>query len=147
MQVGGTSKDGSNGMVLRLAGVLTLGNICRVRFRRDGMVFNSSGRRDRAGPVRMDSLGDTMNNAKFTPGPWTIDWDDNGQWYVNIGGLSVSGNALQGDSGECVESANARLIAAAPDMYLVLTDIRDFLRSHGYDTRLVRAVLDKAEGK
>jgi len=54
--------------------------------------------------------------SKHTPGPWSADWDDNGQWYVNIGGLSVSGNALRGDSGECVESANARLISAAPEL-------------------------------
>ena len=53
---------------------------------------------------------------QHTPGPWTADWDDSGQWYVNIGGLSVSGNALRGDSGNCVESANARLIAAAPEL-------------------------------
>jgi hypothetical protein len=54
--------------------------------------------------------------STHTPGPWNADWDDNGQWYVAIGGLSVSGNALRGDSGECVESANARLIAAAPEL-------------------------------
>ncbi len=54
--------------------------------------------------------------SKHTPGPWIADWDDGGQWYVNIGGLSVSGNALRGDSGGCIESANARLIAAAPEL-------------------------------
>jgi hypothetical protein len=55
-----------------------------------------------------------------TPGKWTADWDDNGQWYVNIGGLSVSGNALRGDSGECVERANAYLIARAPELLKAL---------------------------
>jgi hypothetical protein len=72
-----------------------------------------------------------MSNAtiRHTPGPWTPDWDDSGQWYVNIGGLCVSGNALRGDSGDCVESANARLIAAAPLMYDVLKLLITFPRN------------------
>lgn len=50
---------------------------------------------------------------KATPGPWTADWDDSGQWYVNIGSFIISGNALRGDSGDCIESANAHLLANA----------------------------------
>ncbi len=78
-----------------------------------------------------------MNNAKFTPGPWA--WDEAKETIISAQGIVVWELGAN--------EANNHLIAAAPDMYLVLTDIRDFLRSHGYDTRLVRAVLDKAEGK
>ena len=69
-------------------------------------------------------------SAPFTPGPWTTDWDDSGQWYVNIGGFHVSGTALRGGEGDCVEAANARLIAAAPDLYEALKDCIKALESH-----------------
>ena len=86
--------------------------------------------------------------SKHTPGPWIADWDDGGQWYVNIGGLSVSGNALRGDSGNCVESANARLIACAPEMYELLQYLRNYAYLDlGDDTKArLNALLAKAEG-
>ena len=95
----------------------------------------------------------TVNQtAKHTPGPWSADWDDNGQWYVNVGGLSVSGNALRGDSGDCVESANAHLIAAAPDL---LTVLKAALDQTGCDGDLcgyvwheeAREIIARAEGR
>ena len=58
------------------------------------------------------------DELKHTPGPWTADWDDSGQWYVDIGGLLVSGLALRGDTGG-IEAANAQLIALAPDHALI----------------------------
>jgi len=42
--------------------------------------------------------------------------------------------------------ANARPIAAAPDLLAVCKDIYDFLRRSGYDTRLVKAAIQEAEG-
>lgn len=57
--------------------------------------------------------------TKHTPGPWTAEWYDNGQWYIEP--LGISGNGLRGDSGGS-ESANAHLIAAAPDL---LSDVRN----------------------
>jgi hypothetical protein len=35
---------------------------------------------------------------------------------------------------------------AAPDLLAVCKDIRDFLRSHGYDTRMVDYAIGKTEG-
>ena len=61
-----------------------------------------------------------MNDAKHTKGPWRADWDDNGQWYIEP--LGISGKGLRGDSGDCIESANARLIAAAPEQNQALLD-------------------------
>jgi len=81
-----------------------------------------------------------------TPGPWTADWDDDGQWYVNIGGCYTSGNALRGDSGECIESANARLIAAAPDLLEACLDARGWFPINGPAAK-TRAKLDAAIAK
>lgn len=60
----------------------------------------------------------TTSKAVHTPGPWHADWDDNGQWYIEP--LGVTGTKLRGDCEDCVEAANARLIAAAPELLEVL---------------------------
>jgi hypothetical protein len=65
--------------------------------------------------------------TKHTPGPWHADWDDNGQWYIEP--LGVTGTKLRGDSGDCVEAANARLIAAAPELLKALEHMRDMTQS------------------
>lgn len=89
-----------------------------------------------------------MEQPKHTPGPWSADWDDNGQWYINVGGLSVSGNALRGDNGECVESANAQLIAAAPDLFDTLKalvhqiDLGKAVDDHGHELKNLKALND-----
>jgi hypothetical protein len=43
--------------------------------------------------------------------------------------------------------SDARLIAAAPTMYAMLEDILGFLQRSGYDTKMVKQVLDEARGK
>ena len=60
-----------------------------------------------------------MSESKHTPGPWTVDWSDDGP-LIYTGDLliaSVSGSTehveVQGLDGETTE-ANAWLIAAAP---------------------------------
>lgn len=40
--------------------------------------------------------------------------------------------------------ANARLIAAAPELLWALKDVRDFIKSKGYDTTLVDSAIRKA---
>lgn len=50
-------------------------------------------------------------NANGTAGPLRADWDDNGFWYIEP--LGLTGTALRGDDGDCIESANAKLIVAA----------------------------------
>jgi hypothetical protein len=44
-----------------------------------------------------------------------------------------------------LDPVDAPLIAAAPDMLWILKDIYSFLRRSGYDTRMVKATIDKAE--
>ena len=66
---------------------------------------------------------------KATEGEWRADWDDNGQWYIEPIGLT--GHGLRGDSCDCIESANANLIAnlhnAAPRL-LAATKLCEELR-------------------
>lgn len=61
----------------------------------------------------------------FMPGPWRADWDDNGHWFIEP--LGITGHGLRGDSGECIESATAHLIAASPTMYTALEIARNFI--------------------
>ena|SRR6185369_7998180 len=58
---------------------------------------------------KLDELEALAAAAKS--GPWSADWDDNGQWYIEP--LGVTGTALRGDSCDCIESATAHLIVAA----------------------------------
>ncbi len=67
-----------------------------------------------------------MSEAKFTPGPWSLDRehspdDSYGHWYHRITaghGYSENGFRLSG----IVNPHDAHLIAAAPDMYEVLSE-------------------------
>lgn len=85
-----------------------------------------------------------------TPGPWHADWDDNGQWYIEP--LGITGTRLRGDSGECVESANAHLIAASPELLDAARDALLRLRERGTigdspSIRLLGTAIAKAEGR
>lgn len=97
--------------------------------------------------------------AAHTPGPWTAKangykgWEFKGGYLgliVGADGFEVfagpaSFHALRGRTPKEAE-ANARLIAAAPEMLAALKDILGFLRRSGYNTDLVKSVIDKAEG-
>jgi hypothetical protein len=71
-----------------------------------------------------------MSELKFTPGPWVVD-ESRHEGSVNrlepfrhIG--MVSG--FQYDAGSRAENeANAKLIAAAPDLYVALTEARQVI--------------------
>ena len=83
-----------------------------------------------------------MSAAKHTPGPWTQ--DKYGNVKTPSGGMLVTdGVALGGYSTEETR-ANARLIAAAPELLEALKDIVD----NGIGTEAVkraRSVIAKAE--
>lgn len=72
--------------------------------------------------------------AKHTPGPWHVQPgrlhlvdDANGQ------GVADTHNYWRADSTEEREQANARLIAAAPDLLAALTHLLDMMHPHLLD--------------
>ena len=102
-----------------------------------------------------------MSESKHTPGPWTVDWSDDGP-LIYTGDLliaSVSGSTehveVQGLDGETTE-ANAWLIAAAPDLLAALERILARLEmlnlfiERGEDAKVVeqaRAAIGNATGR
>jgi hypothetical protein len=100
--------------------------------------------------------------SAHTPGPWRVERRGSRQKDSTVYRW-IKGSRLIGDDdkpvvaflhvgrfgGRTMEKvdANAAMIAAAPEMYAVLSDVRDFLHSHGYDTRMVDYAIDKAEGR
>lgn len=99
----------------------------------------------------------------FTPGPWNINWGDgNVVTKVFADGViigTVAGDAARDDKGTFSDPktrANARLIAAAPELLAALQDILhvlsphmhpgDPLRAYAETERKARAALAKATG-
>jgi hypothetical protein len=95
-----------------------------------------------------------MTNATHTPGPWHINeelskratylvfsGDGNGYLVANVGNYHT-------DDKEC--EANARLIAAAPDLLealrFIADDIAEGVKAKGSWERLARAAIAKATG-
>ena len=98
-------------------------------------------------------VGETM---KHTPGPWLIkELDSNGNCLIKVGGSTVAKACYLG--GTEPAKANARLIAAAPELLQVVKDLMEELRlirmkdtNAVYDpTVRIRAeiAIRKAEGK
>lgn len=93
--------------------------------------------------------GGIMKEAKFTPGPWRLTRND--EWIVGrddkIGEVLIASRGLQ-------STANANLIAAAPEMYEMLEGILGHIC---YDSRLcaicdnynerIEQLLKKARGE
>lgn len=80
-----------------------------------------------------------MNETKHTPGPWKVDYN----WAVKdyLGGLVCSPN-----------EANARLIAAAPEMLEALKGLVQLVDAHVGEeaenwNREARAAIAKATGR
>lgn len=82
--------------------------------------------------------------SKHRLGPWSTryrDRDGDPLCVWDAGGRIVADLRLH------ATTAEADLIAAAPDLLAVCKDIRDFLRSRGYDLTLVDTAIQKAEGR
>ena len=64
--------------------------------------------------------------TKHTPGPWKANRNDNhGNWYIQGPKdrvVNLSFNEDDTDAGFLLEQANAALIAAASEMYALLTE-------------------------
>jgi hypothetical protein len=76
-----------------------------------------------------------MADAKHTPGPWSYGYYGCSGYCVNGGGQHIATSILyKRDGGE----ANARLIAAAPEMLAALQALLDFhTRPAGFDTAVL----------
>lgn len=59
-----------------------------------------------------------MSKVKHTPGPWTL-WEENGGFNITVPGAVIASRAEWGNRA-AESAANARLIAAAPDLFHAL---------------------------
>lgn len=94
--------------------------------------------------------------SKHTPGPWTaFDNDDDGIRVIGVTSRKSDvahcrrGNEYPLDSRRRHEEdfANARLMAAAPDLLAALKAVVAFTGAHGGPYVKARAAIVKAEGK
>jgi hypothetical protein len=88
-----------------------------------------------------------MNDSKHTPGPWEHDGGATG--WVGVRAPYKMVASVYGDRDDCKSDdrmvANARLIAAAPEMYEALAAARQQVVTFGGD--VIDAALAKAEGR
>lgn len=93
-----------------------------------------------------------MNMPKFTPGPWSLLFNDKTKVVLEQQGVAVFvADTYAGfTKSEEEQKANAALIAAAPEMYEGLKEIRDVMEKDGRFCRTVEAIdklLKKARGE
>lgn len=106
-----------------------------------------------------------MKEQKHTPGPWeaTPDWTHDRMEIRDKDGRRIAICMMDYPLGVATHDANARLIAAAPAMYELLSDIMDELRKATRDAietgnregsslpakleRRIYEAVEKAEGK
>lgn len=91
--------------------------------------------------------------SKFTPGPWKWFETENGDARVNPqnGGLVIAQCSVR-DPFDTEQSANARLIATAPDLLEMLVEAHDIIDAIGQPETAevaarMRAVIAKAKGE
>ena len=96
-------------------------------------------------------------STKHTPGPWKIVecsgtppemrieyQQDGGNWPL---ALMEDVGTFENDEFNDVTRANARLIAAAPDLLVAAKQTIEVLKSMGHDALWLRLAIAKAEGK
>lgn len=98
----------------------------------------------------MDSK--TIDDGGRTPGPWEVSGNAYGTVFVHGGETMVSSVGTQhkalvagGNSHDTLTLANARLIAAAPDLLEALKDARFALYGNGPGNPKIDAAIAKAE--
>ena len=87
-------------------------------------------------------------HATHTPGPWVVKHDKEGLPFI---GVASDPWTYPGTVATVEQEKDARLIAASPVMYRVLSELLDTLemsKSYGFDEEYdkVREVLAKVEG-
>ena len=108
-----------------------------------------------------------MTDSKHTPGPWFYDPERHPHHYgCNVGAESGENIATvhPGENGAAETIANARLIAASPELLVALEHSRQFILAHWVDhadrpksdaqrqriikaDEMVRAAIAKAKGE
>ena len=93
-----------------------------------------------------------MSEEKFTRGPWSLLFNDKTKVVLEQQGVAVFvADTYAGfTKSEEEQKANAALIAAAPEMYEGLKEIRDVMEKDGRFCRTVEAIdklLMKARGE
>jgi len=97
-----------------------------------------------------------MSDAKHTPGPWAVSTQGVGFEVDSADGWQVAQAQQRHEDGRGKEAtmrlANARLIAAAPELLEALTDVSNQARHSDYDwpvelSRAVSAAIAKATGE
>lgn len=102
-----------------------------------------------------------MSERKWTPGPWTsVDhsWSDSGIYGGGrrIAGLSIRDEATEENEATLTKemTANATLIAAAPDLYRALEEAKHLLELYeqdatgeAFNSPLINNALAKARGE
>jgi len=101
-------------------------------------------------------MTEAREKAKFTPGPWKWREDaveeDGSTMRTLAPGVLILDDMGGGPWGDEVDRANARLIAAAPDLYEALRNLLSAAEAHIFSTECqaqrdaARAALSKAEG-
>ena len=95
-----------------------------------------------------------MNMTAHTPGPWRAEPRDSGGLSIMAKSDVVAQTNRYGPTLPCVE-ANARLIAAAPDLLAALKECEAYFRPMAEDGQYlaqqridrIRAAIAKAEGR
>ena len=91
---------------------------------------------------------------KHTPGPWSVTWCNDG-WCVEARPCGICETHIYGDAGSPSmpeREANARLIAAAPELLEAAKQALQVFVDQGWDDDLsaaksLKAAIAKAEGK
>lgn len=84
-------------------------------------------------------------SAQHTPGPWSVErHPHSGHPLVAGEGEYVVADCGNGEIETASEEANARLIAAAPELLEALISLRDFLRGNGTKSARADAAISKA---
>ena len=88
-----------------------------------------------------------MSAPNTTPGPWAVTLSPTAGRF-NLFGETHVGSFVSGSRQRVSQGlADARLIAAAPDMYEALEDLIYACADHYLDTSAARAALAKARGE
>lgn len=94
-------------------------------------------------------MSETKKQGKRTPGPWIHD-DTNEHYlgdFIRMNGICIA-KMVQGQTADEEREANARLIAAAPELLKACIAARAFIPKNQEGVRnFVNAAIAKAEGR